>query len=87
MRTAYVCLILGLMLMATLKSEAQPLAGPVPSICCFNFIGFPIPVNKIKSAERTSSSCSNKGVVVTTEKGNQFCVKPEETWLQNIAIV
>nr|XP_055048929.1 C-C motif chemokine 3-like isoform X2 [Misgurnus anguillicaudatus]XP_055048930.1 C-C motif chemokine 3-like isoform X3 [Misgurnus anguillicaudatus] len=86
MRTAYVCLILGLMLMATLKSEAQPFAGPVPAICCFKFIGFEIPVNKITSAVRTSSYCTNKAVVVTTVKGNQFCVKPDEPWLQKIAI-
>ncbi|XP_073669501.1 uncharacterized protein [Paramisgurnus dabryanus] len=86
MRTAYVCLILGVMLMATLKSEAQPFAGPVPAICCFNFIGFPIPVDKVKSAVRTSSYCTNKAVVVTTVKGNMFCVKPDEPWLQKITI-
>nr|XP_055047995.1 C-C motif chemokine 4-like [Misgurnus anguillicaudatus] len=92
MRITSVCLILGLMLMATTKSEAQqdngrPLAAPVPAAsCCFSFIGFPIPVNKVKSAERTSSFCSNKAVVVTTVKGNMFCVKPDETWLQKITI-
>lgn len=86
MRTNSVCLILGLMLMATLNSEANPIQGPVPGLCCFLFIGFPIPVDKIKSAERTSSSCTNKAVVVTTVKDNMFCVKSDEPWLQNIAI-
>ncbi|KAA0724548.1 hypothetical protein E1301_Tti003816 [Triplophysa tibetana] len=62
-------------------TEAESLAPPIPATCCFSFIGFPIPANKIKSAVETSKSCVTKAVVVTTEKGNRFCVKPDEPWL------
>ncbi|XP_056596326.1 C-C motif chemokine 13-like [Triplophysa dalaica] len=83
MRTT-VCLILGLVLLGILDCEAQPHGPPIPATCCFSFIGFQIPANKIKSAVETSPSCVNRAVVVTTEKGNTFCVKSNEPWLPSI---
>ncbi|KAI7812149.1 chemokine CCL-C25s [Triplophysa rosa] len=76
--------ILGLVLLGILDCEAQPLGPPIPAVCCFSFIGFQIPANKIKGVVETSPACVNKAVVVTTEKGNKFCVKLDEPWLASI---
>ncbi|XP_056308047.1 chemokine (C-C motif) ligand 33, duplicate 3 isoform X2 [Danio aesculapii] len=79
MRASSVFLLLGLMLLMAWTSEAQP----IPESCCFNFIDFPIPANKIVSAVKTSSRCASKGIVVTTPR-TQFCVKPDEEWIKPI---
>ncbi|XP_057186228.1 C-C motif chemokine 24-like [Triplophysa rosa] len=84
MKTTCVYLLLGLVLMGIWDSEAESLGPPVPAVCCFSFIGFAIPANKIKSAVKTSPACVNKAAVVTTEKGNNFCVKLDEPWLASI---
>nr|BAF98242.1 chemokine CCL-C25s [Danio rerio] len=63
--------------------QLVPAYPPFPESCCFNFIDFPIPANKIVSAVRTSSRCSSKGIMVTTPR-TQFCVKPDEDWIKPI---
>ncbi|XP_056596014.1 C-C motif chemokine 24-like [Triplophysa dalaica] len=85
MKTTCVYLLLGLVLMGIWDSEAESPGPPIPAICCFSFIGFSIPANKIKSAVKTNPYCVKEAVVsVTTERGNSFCVKPDEPWLQAI---
>ncbi|XP_051545806.1 C-C motif chemokine 22-like [Myxocyprinus asiaticus] len=83
MRTTCVCLVVGLVLLVAWTSEAHPQALTVPLKCCFNFIDFPIPSNKVKHVEQTSQSCPIKAVLVTTERG-EFCVKPNAPWLKKI---
>ncbi|XP_026094588.1 C-C motif chemokine 4 homolog [Carassius auratus] len=80
MRASSLCLVFGLVLMMTWTSEAQPQA-PVPENCCFNFIDFPIPSNKIVSAVKTDTKCPVSGIVVTTPR-TKFCVKPGEDWIK-----
>ncbi|XP_043083272.1 chemokine (C-C motif) ligand 33, duplicate 3 [Puntigrus tetrazona] len=81
MRATSMCLVFGLVLLMTCASEAQ-LAPAVPENCCFNFIDFKIPPQKIVSAWRTGSHCPVAGVVIKTPKA-EFCGKPDETWVQN----
>uniref|UniRef100_A0A8C2F054 Chemokine (C-C motif) ligand 39, duplicate 2 n=1 Tax=Cyprinus carpio TaxID=7962 RepID=A0A8C2F054_CYPCA len=38
-------------------------AAAVPERCCFNFIDFPIPTEKIVSALKTGSKCPGPGIV------------------------
>uniref|UniRef100_A0A8C1P991 Chemokine interleukin-8-like domain-containing protein n=1 Tax=Cyprinus carpio TaxID=7962 RepID=A0A8C1P991_CYPCA len=59
-------------------------AAAVPERCCFNFIDFPIPADKIVSALKTGSKCPAPGVVVTTKKPLEFCVKPDEEWVKKV---
>ncbi|NP_001166147.1 chemokine (C-C motif) ligand 33, duplicate 3 precursor [Danio rerio] len=80
MRASSVFLLLGLTVLMAWTSEAQP---AIPEPCCFNFIDFPIPANKVVSAVRTVSRCAVKGIVVTTPR-TQFCVKPDEDWIKPI---
>uniref|UniRef100_A0A9J7XSB9 Chemokine interleukin-8-like domain-containing protein n=1 Tax=Cyprinus carpio carpio TaxID=630221 RepID=A0A9J7XSB9_CYPCA len=80
MRASSLCLVFGLVLLMAWTSEAQ-LAAAVPETCCFNFIDFQIPTNKIVSAEKTNSHCPSPGIVVTTTK-KELCVKPDKAWIK-----
>ncbi|XP_066505936.1 C-C motif chemokine 8-like [Hoplias malabaricus] len=76
MKTNCLCLVLGLVLLLTGSSDAQPHAmdsvgRPVP--CCFSFINFTIPVKQIEKIEKTPSSCPKPGFVVTTARRKKFC--------------
>ncbi|KAL1247342.1 hypothetical protein QQF64_022718 [Cirrhinus molitorella] len=82
MRTTSLCLVLGMVLLMAWTSEATTEALAVPKQCCFNFIDFPIPLQRIASAQKTSSGCPVAGIVVTTLKGLEFCVKPDEEWIK-----
>ncbi|NWT10157.1 CCL4 protein, partial [Vireo altiloquus] len=50
--------------------------------CCFSYTSRPIPPSFIRSAYRTSSSCSLPAVVLVTRKGREICVDPENHWVQ-----
>ncbi|KAL1247343.1 hypothetical protein QQF64_022719 [Cirrhinus molitorella] len=82
MRATSLCLVLGMVLLMAWTSEASPYANAVPERCCFNFIGFPIPAKNIVSALKTGTHCPVEGIVVTTIKGLEFCVKPDEPWIK-----
>ncbi|RXN12695.1 C-C motif chemokine 4-like protein [Labeo rohita] len=86
MRASTLCLVFGLVLLMTWTSEAytKRFAAAVPESCCFSFIDFQIPGNKIVSAEKTGSDCPQAGIVVTTQKGLEFCVKPDEPWIKTV---
>uniref|UniRef100_A0A3B1IHU9 Chemokine interleukin-8-like domain-containing protein n=1 Tax=Astyanax mexicanus TaxID=7994 RepID=A0A3B1IHU9_ASTMX len=43
-----------------------------PTLCCFNFVKFKIPLKNILTVEKTSSACPIPGYVVTTPRG-KFC--------------
>ncbi|KAK2867048.1 hypothetical protein Q8A67_025165 [Cirrhinus molitorella] len=78
---ATLCLVFGMVLLMAWTSEAT-MSQAVPERCCFNFIGFPIPAKNIVSALETSTRCPVTGVVVTTKKGLEFCVKPDAPWIK-----
>ncbi|NXI85946.1 CCL5 protein, partial [Rhipidura dahli] len=50
--------------------------------CCFSFIAHPLPRSVIRSAYRTSNSCSMPAVVLVTRKGRKLCADPEARWVQ-----
>ncbi|XP_026058121.1 C-C motif chemokine 18-like [Carassius auratus] len=81
MRASSMCLVFGLVLLMALTSEAQPKA--VPKRCCFSFVDFQIPASKIVTALKTDPECPVPGFVVTTPR-TEFCVKPDEEWIQKI---
>uniref|UniRef100_A0A9J7Y2P7 Chemokine interleukin-8-like domain-containing protein n=1 Tax=Cyprinus carpio carpio TaxID=630221 RepID=A0A9J7Y2P7_CYPCA len=83
MRASSLCLVFGLVLLMAWTPEAQ-LAAAVPERCCFNFVDFQIPTEKIVSALKTDSKCPAPGIVVTTKKPLEFCVKPDEEWVKKV---
>ncbi|KAL6480759.1 hypothetical protein MHYP_G00117920 [Metynnis hypsauchen] len=74
MKMSCVCLVLGLVLLMTVSSDAQPLAGGHPDNCCFSFVTFQIPNKEILEVVKTHSSCPKSGYVITTPRG-KFCKK------------
>ncbi|KAK2867049.1 hypothetical protein Q8A67_025166 [Cirrhinus molitorella] len=88
MRATSLGLVFGMVLLMAWTSESSeasrqnPYANAVPERCCFNFIGFPIPGRHIVSALKTGTHCPVEGIVVTTKKGLEFCVKPDELWIK-----
>ncbi|XP_017554303.1 C-C motif chemokine 14-like [Pygocentrus nattereri] len=75
MKMSCVCLVLGLVLLMTVSSDANPhgLEGH-PVNCCFNFVTFEIPDKEILEVEKIDSRCSKQGFVITTPRG-RLCKK------------
>ncbi|XP_036423688.1 C-C motif chemokine 3-like [Colossoma macropomum] len=72
MKMSCVCLVLGLVLLMTISSDAEPHGAGHPVQCCFSFTNIKIPPNLIIKVEKTPSECPKPGYVVTTPK-NKFC--------------
>uniref|UniRef100_A0AAR2KSP5 Chemokine interleukin-8-like domain-containing protein n=1 Tax=Pygocentrus nattereri TaxID=42514 RepID=A0AAR2KSP5_PYGNA len=72
MKMSCVCLVLGLVLLMTVSSDATSEFNPVH--CCFNFVTFKIPDKEILEVVKTDSSCPKTGFVITTPRG-QYCKK------------
>ncbi|XP_036424045.1 monocyte chemotactic protein 1B-like [Colossoma macropomum] len=50
--------------------------------CCEKLTHLKIPLRRIKSYGETSSNCPFKAVIFRTDKGKQWCVDPEASWVQ-----
>ncbi|XP_036424052.1 C-C motif chemokine 14-like [Colossoma macropomum] len=72
MKMSCVCLVLGLVLLMTISSDACPHGLCHPDLCCFNFITFKIPDTEILEVVKTHHNCPKTGYVFTTNKG-KFC--------------
>ncbi|XP_036423692.1 C-C motif chemokine 14-like [Colossoma macropomum] len=72
MKMSCVCLVLGLVLLMTVSSDAEPHGTGGPYQCCFEFVHFKIPEKNIIQVVKTHSNCPKPGYVVTTLRG-QFC--------------
>ncbi|NXT61929.1 CCL3 protein, partial [Chaetops frenatus] len=56
---------------------------PILTSCCFSYILRRLPRKTIRSAYRTSTSCSMPAVVLVTTKGKELCADPKARWVQN----
>ncbi|XP_017554304.1 C-C motif chemokine 14-like [Pygocentrus nattereri] len=76
MKMSCVCLVLGLVLLMTVSSNAQPhsIEGH-PDNCCFSFVTFEIPDKEILEAVKTHPSCPKTGFVVKTKSMGRLCKK------------
>ncbi|XP_022539621.2 C-C motif chemokine 18 [Astyanax mexicanus] len=74
-----VCAVLGLVLLIAVSSVSRTEDSNHPTLCCFNFVKFKIPLKNILTVEKTSSACPIPGYVVTTPRG-KFC-KQEDVLL------
>ncbi|XP_036424062.1 C-C motif chemokine 14-like [Colossoma macropomum] len=75
MKMSCVCLVLGLVLLMTVSSDAG--TGGTdghPDNCCFSFVTFKIPDEEILKVERSHPDCPKKGFVITTPR-SRFCKK------------
>ncbi|KAG7329502.1 hypothetical protein KOW79_007676 [Hemibagrus wyckioides] len=67
-------LVLGLVLIMALYSDATPDA-PNPEDCCFVFFPGNIPAKNILNVKKTGSHCPQQGFIVTTPKITNLCVR------------
>ncbi|XP_058710650.1 C-C motif chemokine 4-like [Poecile atricapillus] len=72
-----------LLLLATCSPSEGHLDG-VPSACCFSYQRQPIPRRRVSSVFITSSSCTQRGVIVVTKKNKQVCADPRAPWVQEL---
>ncbi|XP_043921031.1 C-C motif chemokine 3-like 1 [Protopterus annectens] len=66
---------------------SQTLSAPAainsnPSYCCFTYAKDPIPRNRVTGYFQTSSKCSQKAVILVTQKGKHICADPQQNWVQ-----
>ncbi|XP_024407262.1 C-C motif chemokine 22 [Desmodus rotundus] len=75
-------ILLAMVLQAT---EAGPYGANVEdSICCRNYIRYPVPLRVIKSYYWTSNSCRRPGLVLLTIKDREICSDPGSPWVKKI---
>ncbi|NWW63336.1 CCL4 protein, partial [Ifrita kowaldi] len=64
------------------RAAFSPTQENYPITCCFRHISRPLPPSMIRSAYRTSNSCSMPAVVLVTRKGRKVCADPKTRWVQ-----
>ncbi|XP_014873095.1 C-C motif chemokine 26-like [Poecilia latipinna] len=70
-----------LLLFAVYCCNAMP-QGPnalKPGKCCFNFFTGRIPIGEIRSIAKTHESCTKRGFVINTPRGD-YCVNMSQKW-------
>ncbi|KAG7468485.1 hypothetical protein MATL_G00143240 [Megalops atlanticus] len=84
MKNKSALLILVLLCSLQLVSSA-PLGPDAGSECCVKYYPKRIPLNKVASYYRTSSTCIKPAVVFVTEAGKKFCMDPTASWVNSHA--
>ncbi|XP_004626109.1 C-C motif chemokine 22 [Octodon degus] len=74
--------LFSMMLQAT---DAGPYGANVEdSICCRDFVRYPLPPSVVKDFYWTSESCRRPGVVLQTIKNRDICANPKLPWVKKI---
>ncbi|XP_036604124.1 C-C motif chemokine 22 isoform X2 [Trichosurus vulpecula] len=79
--TLLVALILGTSLPFT---QAGPYGVNIEiSVCCKNFVQFPLPLKALTTFRFTSDPCQKRGVILTTKKNREICADPHKAWVKH----
>ncbi|CAM4734280.1 hypothetical protein PO909_021726 [Leuciscus waleckii] len=64
-------------------TSSSPIALEARATCCFQFSNIKIPLSRVVSFYRTSSSCPTSAIVFRTVIGREICVHPNTSWVSD----
>ncbi|XP_003416402.3 C-C motif chemokine 22 [Loxodonta africana] len=74
-----------LLAVALQGTEAGPYGANVEdSVCCREYIRYPLPLRLVKYFFWTSDSCRRPGVVLLTIKDREICADPRLPWVKKV---
>ncbi|XP_026058723.1 monocyte chemotactic protein 1B-like [Carassius auratus] len=77
------CLLFLVIFCSVQMTSSGPISEDVAnSICCGEFSKVKVPVNKVVSYYKTSSSCARRAIVFQTIAGKEFCIDPKTLWVK-----
>ncbi|XP_051740187.1 monocyte chemotactic protein 1B [Ctenopharyngodon idella] len=76
-------LLLLLLFCSIQLTSSGPIALEALPTCCFEFSDSKIPLKRVVSYYRTSSSCPTQAIVFRTVIGREICVHPTTPWVKD----
>ncbi|XP_078006185.1 C-C motif chemokine 22 isoform X2 [Phascolarctos cinereus] len=82
------CQVFGLRLHSSGHLHHALLPGPYgvnmeSSICCNDFVPFPLPLKFLTRFHFTSATCRKHGVILLTMKNRKICADPRKGWVKH----